>query len=64
MRRNPWFIFSILLLGIFVALEANAFTTPATPYISADFGISIANSGVLTLLASAAAIALFHYLVV
>ncbi|MGE7664747.1 MFS transporter [Ureibacillus composti] len=58
MRRNPWFIFSILLLGIFVALEANAFTTPATPYISADFGISIANSGVLTLLASAAAIAL------
>jgi len=58
MRRNPWFVYSILLLGIFVALEANAFTTPATPYISVDFGISIANSGILSLLSSAAAIAL------
>ncbi|MGE7981551.1 MFS transporter [Solibacillus sp. NPDC093137] len=58
MRKNSWFIYIVLLLGIFVALEANAFSTPAIPYISADFGISVANSGVLTLLASAAAIAL------
>lgn len=58
MRKNVWFIYSILLLGIFVALEANAFTTPAIPYIRADFGISIANSGILTLLSSAGAIAL------
>lgn len=58
MRRNPWLVYSILLLGIFVALEANAFTTPATPYISADFGITVANSGILGLLSSAAAIAL------
>jgi len=58
MRKNVWFVYSILLLGIFVALEANAFTTPAIPYISADFGIPVANSGILTLLSSAAAIAL------
>lgn len=58
MKSNPWFIFSVLLLGIFVALEANAFTTPALPYISEYFGISISNSGILTLFASAAAIAL------
>ncbi|WP_226036066.1 MFS transporter [Aquibacillus saliphilus] len=56
MKNNPWFIFIILLLGIFVALEANAFTTPALPYISEYFGISIGNSGLLTLLASSAAI--------
>ena len=58
MRKNVWFIYSILLLGIFVALEANAFTTPAIPYIRSDFGISVANSGILTLLSSAGAIAL------
>ena len=58
MKSNPWLIFSVLLLGIFVALEANAFTTPALPYISEYFGISISNSGILTLFASAAAIAL------
>jgi MFS family permease len=58
MKSNPWFIFSVLLLGIFVALEANAFTTPALPYISEYFGISISNSGILTLFASGAAIAL------
>ncbi|MFB3161514.1 MFS transporter [Neobacillus sp. 179-J 1A1 HS] len=58
MRKNPWFIYSVLLLGIFVALEANAFTTPALPYISEYFGVSTANSGLLTLLSSGAAIAL------
>lgn len=58
MRKNIWFIYCILLLGIFVALEANTFTTPAIPYIRTDFGISITNSGILTLLSSAGAIAL------
>jgi len=58
MKNNPWFVYIVLLLGIFVALEANAFTTPALPYISKTFGVSIGNSGLLTLLASAAAIAL------
>lgn len=58
MKNNPWFVYMILLLGIFVALEANAFTTPALPYISESFGVSTGNSGLLSLLASAAAIAL------
>lgn len=47
--RNPWLIFSALLVGCFVTVEAAAFQVPALPFITQDFGISPTFAGAITL---------------
>lgn len=56
--KSPWLIYSLLLLGIFITLEATAFVSPTLPYISNHFGISISNASIITVSYYATAIAL------
>lgn len=56
--KSPWLILCILLLGIFITLESISFVTPALPYITAEFGISVGNSSMLSVAYFITAIAL------
>lgn len=56
--KSPWLILCILLLGIFITLESISFVTPALPYITKEFGISVGNSSLLSVAYFVTAIAL------
>ena len=46
---RPWFSYLGLLFGTFVVIEAMAFQIPAMPVLTAEFGIPVAISGLISL---------------
>lgn len=47
--KRPWFCYLGLLFGTFVVIEAMAFQIPAMPILTAEFGIPVAISGLISL---------------
>ncbi|MGM9945668.1 MAG: MFS transporter [Lysinibacillus sp.] len=56
LTKSPWFTYFVLLFSVFVVIEAAAFQTPAMPFITEHFGVSITFAGSITLAYYAAAV--------
>lgn len=56
--RNPWAVYTALLFGTFITIEAAAFQAPALPSITRDFGIQI-NLGALIIIMYSLALTVF-----
>lgn len=55
-EQSPWLVFTSLLIGVLIILEAAAFQVPAMPYITRFFGLPTSYAGAITLFYYASAI--------